>query len=412
MYVVVLFAVVPRYKIDKSKAFDKNRINRSNRKLRVMVDFLENAQRQREKGEHLLESFITRMWTQDLMQDKTMLVALVVCIFTCLYFFFFFFQKERRREPLTTNPLTTNPPTTNTITLDDADTGGGGTLLVKITPSLALHLSCLKRADLLRRIFSFHKTKNPKHYINLRSSSKLFHRALHQPPPLWTTFPHSNHATLQSLVNRLEELQGDEESSGNVPSVLLIDEGAYCGVGNWYVTVKKPLSIYGAGRGKTFLVGLGLKIKGNKSDGIVEIEELTIKGAEGNGLFAEEGMNVIMRGCSIEDCKGHGVAAQGHSFPFLRHLAPDISCDDLQVVGCGLSGVCVSYNATITLSGQGTSIHGNVITTRDRDNYGLYASSSSKINLVLPLTKEKISTNNGGGRNWGGNISNIKQVSK
>ena len=29
-----------------------------------------------------------------------------------------------------------------------------------------------------------------------------------------TLLPSSNHATLQSLVNRLEELQGDEKSSG------------------------------------------------------------------------------------------------------------------------------------------------------------------------------------------------------
>ena len=52
------------------------------------------------------------------------------------------------------------------------------------TPSLALRLN--KRADVLRCILSFHETRNPKEYIDLRSSSKLFHRALHQPPPLWT----------------------------------------------------------------------------------------------------------------------------------------------------------------------------------------------------------------------------------
>ena len=169
-------------------------------------------------------------------------------------------------------------------------------LVINTAPSLASRLN--QRADLLRRIFSFHKTRNPKEYINLRSSSKLFHRALHQPPPLWTSFPCSNHATLQSLVDRLEELRGDEESSGNVPSVLFIEEGEHGGVG--YVTMKKPLSIIGAGCGKTTLVGVGLKIQGNKSDGIVEIEDLTIKGGGGSGLEAESGMNVIMRGITVE----------------------------------------------------------------------------------------------------------------
>jgi hypothetical protein len=334
------------------------------------------------------------MWTQDLMQDKTVLVAIVVCIFACLYFFLFFFQKERRRAPRGA-PLTTNPPTA--IAQDDADTGGEGTVLVKITPSLALRLSSLKRADILRRIFSFHKTRNPKHYINLRSSSKLFHRALHQPPPLWTSFPNSDYATLQSLVNRLEELRGDEESSGNVPSVLFIEAGEHRDLhreGGRYVTMKKPLSMYGAGCGETTLVGVGLKSKGNKSDGIVEIQDLKIKGGEASGLYAWQGMEVIMRGCTIEECGWHGVRAE----------RADITCDDLQVIGCGHSGVVASYNATITLSGQSTSIQGN--------GFRLYAEySSSSIHLVHPLTKKQISKKNGGGGNWGGR-GTIKQISK
>ena len=152
-------------------------------------------------------------------------------------------------------------------------------------------------------------------------------------------------------------------------------------------------------------------IQGNKSDGIVEIENLKIKGAGRNGLYANRGMNVIMRGCSIEDCETRGVFA----------YRADISCDDLQVVGCGMSGVGACGNATITLSGQGTTIQGNG--TKGRScYYGLKTfDSSSKIHLVHPLTKEQISNNNGGGRNWGGggtieqcdeDYGNIVQVSK
>ena len=145
-------------------------------------------------------------------------------------------------------------------------------------------------------------------------------------------------------------------------------------------------------------------IEGNKSDGIVEIEDLTIKGAKENGLFARVGMNVIMRGCSVEDCQGTGVEA----------YEADITCDDLQVIGCGMSGVRASTNATITLSGQGTSIQGNVTkgASYPMNTYGLDAdSSSSYIHLVHPLTKEQISTNNGGGGNWGGD-GTIQQISK
>ena len=296
------------------------------------------------------------------------------------------------------------------------------------SPSLASRLN--KRADLLRRILSFHEMKKPSlDYIDLRSSSKLFHRALHQPPPLWTSFPCSNHATLQSLVDRLEELRGDEDSSGSVPSVLFIEEGIYGGegmrcveedtyqhcyyqhyqdlweprLGSFSVEVKKPLSIYGAGRGKTTLVGFGLKIKGEESKGTVEIEDLTIKGAKKNGLcvigkdFYTRGLHVIMRRCSIEDCQEVGVFANN----------ADISCDDLQVVDCGESGVYAYVDATITLSGQGTSIQRNGTKGYYSDsseiyNVGLRAySDSSEIHLVHPLTKEQISTNNRGG-NWGG----------
>ena len=294
----------------------------------------------------------------------------------------------------------TKETTTTTTTQEDGG-GGGGVVVVNTAPSLASRLN--QRADLLRRIFSFHKTRNPKHYINLRSSSKLFHRALHQ-PPLWTSFPCSNHATLQSLVNRLEELRGDEESSGNVPSVLFIEEGNYRGEGvRGYITMKKPLSMYGAGCGKTTLVGVGLKIEGNKSDGIVEIQDLKIKGGEEEGLCAVNGMKVIMRGCTIEECGWVGVHAWG----------ADITCDDLQVIGCGWSGVVAEDNATFTLSGQSTSIQGNV--TRGYSYYyGLHTwTSSSSIHLVPPLTKKQISKNNGGGGNWGGRgVRNIKQISK
>ena len=290
----------------------------------------------------------------------------------------------------------TKEPTTATTALD-MDDGGGHDQLSLLALRLVSHH---KRVSLLRRIFSFHSSPNPKHYINLRSSSKLFHRALHQPPPLWTSYPNSNHATLQSLVDRLEELRGDEESSGNVPSVLFIEEGNYRGEGvRGYITMKKPLSMYGAGCGLTTLVGVGLKIEGNKSDGIVEIEDLKIKGGW-NALWAYKGMKVIMRGCTIEECGEEGVFAR----------EADITCDDLQVIGCGQSGVFASTNATITLSGQSTSIQGNV-TKGDSYWYGLDAYSSSFIHLVPPLTKEQISKENGGGGNWGGD-GTIKQIPK
>ena len=281
----------------------------------------------------------------------------------------------------------TKETTTATTALDMND-GGGHDELSLLAMRLVSHH---KRVSLLRRILSFHKTNSPKQYIELRSSSKLFHRALSQPPPLWTSFPCSNHATLQTLVDYLEHLRGDEESSGkssgNVPSLIFIEEGEYTGKGN-YIRVKKPLSMYGAGCGKTTLVGVGIYIQGKKSDGIVEIGELKIKGGERNGLWAYKGMNVIMRGVTVSVCQGNGVLADG----------ADVTCDDLQVVGCGGSGAC-AYFATLTLSGKGTRIQENA--TNGSSQYGLKTYYSSD-KIFASLTKEQLSTNNYGGGNWGG----------
>ena len=231
--------------------------------------------------------------------------------------------------------------------------------------------------------------------------AKLFHKALPQPPPLWTSYPHSNHATLQSLVDRLEQLRGDKESSGNVPSVLFIEEGNYVSEGD-FLKVKKPVSIYGAGCGKTTLVGVGLYIMpGRDCERLqtVVIEDLTLQGGEGHGLSAEGRMKVILRRISVEGFQKSGVRAD----------YADISCDDLQVVGCGESGVCAGSDATITLSGPSTTIQGNV-TKGDSETYGLDISwPCSKIQLIDVQSVSFVSSNNGGGGNWGGD-GTIEQI--
>jgi len=279
--------------------------------------------------------------------------------------------------------------------------------VVEITPSLAARLLSHRRAtSLLRRIFVFHETMNPQEIIQLRSSSNLLRNVL-RPPPLWTSFPNSNHATLQSLLDRLGELRGKEEESGSskeesssssVPSLVLIDEGEYVG-GN--VLINYPVSIVGQGREKTTL-SFGLQIEGKKREGdVVIVDSLKIKECQKSGLWATEGMDVVVRRCTIEKCPNSGVIA------YNAH----VSCDDLQVVGCGLGGVYAYNNSTVKLSGEDTSIRGNC-TKGDSDHYGLHAySSDSKVQLVSPLTKEKISTSNGGGGNWGGR-GTIEEVSQ
>ena len=281
-----------------------------------------------------------------------------------------------------------------TLNTDDEES------LDKINPLFASRLlSHHKRVSLLHRILSFHETKSPKDLIELRSSSKSLRNAL-RPPPLWTSFPNSNYASLQSLLDHLEQLHS-KESSGNVPSLLFIEEGEYVNVAEEeYVKMKIPLSIYGAGCEKTTLVGVGLLIRGSKSDGSVVIEDLTVQKSTQNGLCAVNGMNLIVRRCKVEMCQSHGVYA----------FNAYISCDDVQVVGCVYSGVCAHRGGTVKLSGANTRIEGNVTGGHSR-YYGLHThGSSAKIQIVTPLTKDTISINNGGGGNWGG--SGIEQVSK
>ena len=62
------------------------------------------------------------------------------------------------------------------------------------------------------------------------------------------------------------------------------------------------------------------------------------------------------------------------------------------------------YNALMTIDGNATTIHHNN-TGGWGDGLCTYASSS--IHLVSPLTKEMISTNNHGGRNYHGTIQTI-----
>jgi len=70
------------------------------------------------------------------------------------------------------------------------------------------------------------------------------------------------------------------------------------------------------------------------------------------------------------------------------------------------SGLDVYDGGLMTIDGNATTIHHNC--TNGYGSYGLNAySSSDSIHLVSPLTKEMISTNNHGGKNYCGTIQTI-----
>ena len=181
---------------------------------------------------------------------------------------------------------------------------------------------------------------------------------------------------------------------------LVLAKGRYTYSGGAFLELPKSIKICGQGIGETILDGFGLKIKGSKSNGSVVIEDLSIQGGMGNGLRAWSGMDLIVRRCKVEKCQGYGVYADN----------AHISCDDVQVVGCGRSGVLAQNGGTVKLSGETTRIEGNVTSGRS-NRYGLCTDgSSSKIQIVTPLTKDTISFSNGGGGNWSGRSGTIEQV--
>ena len=101
----------------------------------------------------------------------------------------------------------------------------------------------------------------------------------------------------------------------------------------------------------------------------------------------------------VEQCGDCGVAA----------------CTNVEVRQCGGSGVVAANDASMILIGVKTTVHHNCIKGKS-DDYGLtvHGSSSSTIQLISPLTKENVSTDNAGGGNWGafqgGDINQIKTI--
>ena len=113
----------------------------------------------------------------------------------------------------------------------------------------------------------------------------------------------------------------------------------------------------------------------------------------------------------VEQCGGDGVCAVGTGVVG--------RCTNVEVRQCGQSGVSASNGASITLIGAKTSVHHNCTAYGSEtcdwwEEYGLQVQgASSTIQLVSPLTKERVAIDNGGIDNWGvdgGDISQIKTI--
>jgi hypothetical protein len=158
-----------------------------------------------------------------------------------------------------------------------------------------------------------------------------------------------------------------------------------------YLIIKYAMKIIGAGRDKTFIHG-GFKIKGTKEEGKkAELTAMTMKESSGHGLFAHNGLSFLCTRMTFTQCGDCGVCAYNTKGRLINCV----------ITQCGLSGIyCRSY-ALIELEGDQTKVDGNG-TCGYGVHYGLLTfSTSTRIHLLFPLTKESVSTNNHNGQNYG-----------
>jgi len=183
------------------------------------------------------------------------------------------------------------------------------------------------------------------------------------------------------------------------PKVLFIMKGTFHipvtkdehGDDKNYVTIEYPLIIIGAGQDKTTIYG-GFYIQRKQEEGKkIVLQDITVKGSSRSGVYSNNGLSFLCKSMTFTQCGGHGVYASNTKGRL-------ISC---VITQCQYSGIFCNSNALVELEGSQTKVHGNV-TNGDWDSYGLCTyDTSSVIHLLFPLKKESVSTNNGGGGNYG-----------
>jgi hypothetical protein len=205
---------------------------------------------------------------------------------------------------------------------------------------------------------------------------------------VFTQFPHPNHPSLASLFARCYEIY--EIDPTKAPTIFFIKEGDHEAGG--HMVIQYPMKVIGAGRDKTTIHDNGFVIQGTKEEGKeVIVQDMTMKGSSQSGLWGRNGLSFLCKDMTFTQCGWNGVLALNTKGRFINCV----------ITQCGRSGIWCSKNALIELEGDQTKVDGNG--TCGDSWYGLHTSyTSSIIHLLFPLTKESVSTNNGGGRNYGG----------
>ena len=255
--------------------------------------------------------------------------------------------------------------------------------------------------------------------LSVRNLCRLFHTVLPGPTcdGVYTMYPHPNHASLDSLMNCLNEMARVENSDSSddeeekqrkqqrnqdkvaknvqLPEHLFLANGVHV-IDGRCVNITIPISIIGESREHCIVMG-GLYMDGNE----VNVSNLTLRDSKENGVYGN-GASFHLNNVSVENSEEHGVSVSHTKRNTMKNCNVSHSKN---------SGLYVYDSGLMTIDGNGTTIHHNgtrgeihwtaFADLRDSD-YGLKACDSSSIHLASSLTIEMISKNNGGGGNHGG----------
>ena len=189
-----------------------------------------------------------------------------------------------------------------------------------------------------------------------------------------------------------------EEWEAKCVKLILLKEGIYDLKEG--LIIKCPISIHGAGQDKTIIQGYGFMIQGPKKEKKrVDMQGMTIKGSSDYGVYGDNGLSFLCKDMTFTQCGGTGVFASNTKGRLINCV----------VTQCRKSGIYCRKNALIEVEGDQTKVDGNV--TCGIIWYGLHAyDTSSIIHLLFPLTKESVSTNNHGGRNYRADRGTIRTL--
>ena len=137
--------------------------------------------------------------------------------------------------------------------------------------------------------------------------------------------------------------------------------------------------------------------------GNCHLQHLTLHQAKYSGVVGRS--SFTMEDVLVEQCGGNGVYA--------KDTGVVGRCTNVEVKKCGWSGVVAANGASITLIGAKTTVHDNC-TSGSSNDYGLVVCNVSSTIQLVSLTKDIVSTYNGGGGNWGAefgaDINDIKTI--